>query len=392
DSDYRWMGSIAMDQAGNMALGFSRSGTAINPEIHFTGRLAGDAPGLMTQGEGTIIDGTGSQTGRNQSRWGDYSAMAIDPSDDCTFWYTNEYLSSNGAFNWKTRIASFKLPGCGASAGNDFSISASPTSLSLVQGTSGSISISTAVTSGTAGTVSLAVSGVPSGASAALNPGSVTAGGSATLNVSAGSAAAGTYTLTVTGTEGSVTHPTTVQLTVTAPNPNFTISASPGSLSLVQGTSGSSTISAPEGASRDTINLAVSDPPSGASASVAPTSICAVGSATLHVSAVCASTALFRSTVTGTEGSVTHPTAVQLTVTAPSPNFTISASPGSLSLVQGTSGSSTISTTVVGSGGTISLSVSGTRSEERRVGTEWSTTAGNSATQKRSAGSAARGT
>src|SRR5437588_5845109 len=239
DSDFRWMGSIAMDQAGNMALGFSRSGTAINPEIHFTGRLAGDAPGLMTQGEGTIIDGTGSQTGRNQSRWGDYSAMAIDPSDDCTFWYTNEYLSSNGAFNWKTRIASFKLPGCGASAGNDFSISASPTSLSLVQGTSGSISISTAVTSGTAGTVSLAVSGVPSGASAALNPGSVTAGGSATLNVSAGSAAAGTYTLTVTGTEGSVTHPTTVQLTVTAPSPNFTISASPGSLSLVQGTSGS---------------------------------------------------------------------------------------------------------------------------------------------------------
>src|SRR5207249_175660 len=71
DSSYRWMGSIAMDQAGDMALGFSRSGTAINPEIHFTGRLAGDALGLMTQGEGTIIDGTGSQTGRNQARWGD---------------------------------------------------------------------------------------------------------------------------------------------------------------------------------------------------------------------------------------------------------------------------------------------------------------------------------
>src|SRR5207249_12087931 len=94
-----------------------------------------------------------------------------------------------------------------------------------------------------AGTVSLAVSGVPSGASASLNPTSISAGGSATLSVSAGSAAAGTYTLTVTGTEGSVTHPTTVQLTVTAPSPNFTISASPSSLSLVQGASGSSTIS-----------------------------------------------------------------------------------------------------------------------------------------------------
>src|SRR5205814_1958170 len=176
DSDYRWMGSIAMDQAGNMALGFSRSGTAINPEIHFTARLAGDTLGQMTQGEGSIIDGTGSQTGRNLSRWGDYSAMAIDPSDDCTFWYTNEYIPSDGAFNWQTRIASFKLPGCPASAGNDFSISASPTSLSLVQGASGPISISTALTSGTAGTVSLAVSDVPSGASASFNPGSVTAG------------------------------------------------------------------------------------------------------------------------------------------------------------------------------------------------------------------------
>src|SRR2546423_14781480 len=97
------------------------------------------------------------------------------------------------------RVPSMKVPSCAASAGNQFSIPASPTSLSLVQGASGSISISTALTSGTAGTVSLAVSGVPSGASASLNPGSVTAGNSATLNVSAGSAAAGTYTLTVTG-------------------------------------------------------------------------------------------------------------------------------------------------------------------------------------------------
>src|SRR5205823_11117538 len=95
------------------------------------------------------------------SRWGDYSAMAIDPSDDCTCLYTYEYIPIDGAFNWKTLIASFRLPGCPASAGTDFSISTSPSSLSLAPGTSGSISISTAVTSGTAGTVSLAVSGVP---------------------------------------------------------------------------------------------------------------------------------------------------------------------------------------------------------------------------------------
>ena len=102
DSNFRWMGSIAMDQSGNMALGFSVSGSSIHPEIHYTGRLAGDPAGQMTQGEGTFIDGAGSQSGsRGLTRWGDYSMMAVDPSDDCTFWYTNEYIrrqaSSTGA-------------------------------------------------------------------------------------------------------------------------------------------------------------------------------------------------------------------------------------------------------------------------------------------------------
>ena len=85
-------------------------------------------PGVMTQGEATIVAGAGSQTG-SLTRWGDYSAMAVDPSDDCTFWYTNEYIPANGSFNWKTRIASFKFPSCGSTATNDFSISASPASL-----------------------------------------------------------------------------------------------------------------------------------------------------------------------------------------------------------------------------------------------------------------------
>ena len=336
DSDYRWMGSMAMDQAGNMALGFSLSGTTLHPEIHFTGRLAGDALGMMTQGEGTIINGAGSQGGSTGlSRWGDYSAMALDPSDDCTFWYTNEYIPANGEFNWKTRIASFKLPGCPASAGNDFSISASPTSLSLVQGTSGSSTIATAVTGGSAGTVSLAVSGVPSGASASFNPGSVTAGNSSMLNVSTGTAAPGTYTLTVKGTEGSATHSTTVKLTVTA-KPDFTISASPGTLSLAQGTSGSSSISTTVVGSAGTVGLAVSGAPSGATTSVTPASINAGGRATLNMNAGTAAPGTYTLTVKGTEGSATHSTTVRLTVTA-KPDFTISASPGTLSLAQGTS-------------------------------------------------------
>ncbi|TML63945.1 MAG: hypothetical protein E6G17_04145, partial [Actinobacteria bacterium] len=98
DSTYRWMGSIAMDKSENMALGFSASSSSINPGIRYTGRLPGDPFGVMGQGEGTIINGTGSQFSHPTSgaldRWGDYTSMAVDPTDDCTFWYTNEYLAA----------------------------------------------------------------------------------------------------------------------------------------------------------------------------------------------------------------------------------------------------------------------------------------------------------
>ncbi|MEK6226823.1 MAG: IPT/TIG domain-containing protein, partial [Chloroflexota bacterium] len=112
DAMYRWMGSAAMDQAGDIALGFSVSSSSTHPAVDYTGRLAGDALGTMTQGEGSVIAGLGSQNG-GLSRWGDYSSLSIDPVDDCTFWYTNEYLKANGRFNWSTRIASFKFPSCG---------------------------------------------------------------------------------------------------------------------------------------------------------------------------------------------------------------------------------------------------------------------------------------
>jgi len=115
DANFRWMGSIAMDHQGNMGLGFSLSSSTVHPRIAWTGRLAGDASGAMTQGEATIINGGGSQSGGlGLTRWGDYSAMRIDPSDDCTFWYTTEYIPSTGEFNWATQIASFKFPSCGA--------------------------------------------------------------------------------------------------------------------------------------------------------------------------------------------------------------------------------------------------------------------------------------
>ncbi len=104
----RWMGSIAMDRKSNMALGYSASSSTIFPGIRYTGRLVTDPAGTMPQGEATLFAGSGSQT--SGKRWGDYTQMSSDPADECTFWYVNEYLPSNGSFNWRTRIGSFRFP------------------------------------------------------------------------------------------------------------------------------------------------------------------------------------------------------------------------------------------------------------------------------------------
>jgi hypothetical protein len=127
DGVHRWMGSIAMDKNGNMSVGYSVvNGVDVYPGIRYTGRMAGDPLGQMTLGEGVVIDGSGVQTTTN-SRWGDYTSMNIDPVDDCTFWYVNEYYEVSGlplplpppplpppgtTAPWQTRIAAFTLPGC----------------------------------------------------------------------------------------------------------------------------------------------------------------------------------------------------------------------------------------------------------------------------------------
>ena len=110
DGNHRWMGSIAMDHNGNMALGYSISSSEMHPSIAITGRLAGDPLNEMGD-ENIFFAGTGSQND-GTDRWGDYSNMTVDPVDDCTFWYTQEYYQTNSGFNFKTRIASFKFPSC----------------------------------------------------------------------------------------------------------------------------------------------------------------------------------------------------------------------------------------------------------------------------------------
>ncbi len=113
DSNHRWMGSAAMDGSGNIALGFSVTGPFTFPSIRYTGRLAGDPPNVMTLGEADLVVGAGSQT-HSSGRWGDYSTLLVDPVDDCTFWYTQEYYAVTSEFGWQTRIGSFALPGCDA--------------------------------------------------------------------------------------------------------------------------------------------------------------------------------------------------------------------------------------------------------------------------------------
>ncbi len=109
DNHSRWMGSIAMDTAGSIALGYSVSSSSMYPAIRYTGRLKSDPLNLMTIAEGSVIEGGGCQTGSwgGRSRWGDYSGMSVDPSNPTTFWYTTEYYSTTSMSGWVTRIASF---------------------------------------------------------------------------------------------------------------------------------------------------------------------------------------------------------------------------------------------------------------------------------------------
>ena len=106
----RWMGAMAQDKNGNFLLGYSASSNSIRPSLRVAARAPTDAAGTLGV-ENTVIVGTGVQTG-GLSRWGDYSAMSVDPVDNCTFWFTSEYLKANGSFNWNTRIASVRLAGC----------------------------------------------------------------------------------------------------------------------------------------------------------------------------------------------------------------------------------------------------------------------------------------
>jgi len=324
DSNYRWMGSIAMDQTGDMALGYSVSSSSVSPSVRFTGRVPTD-PASTMETEVSLVAGSGSES-TGLTRWGDYSAMQVDPVDDCTFWYTTEYMKTTGTFNWNTRIGSFKFPSCGSTATPDFSIAASPSSLTLTQGSNGTSTITITSLNGFNSATTLSATGLPSGVTAAFstNPVTLPANGSATstLTLTASSTATtGTATVTVTGTSGSTTHSTTITLRVNpAASPNFTIAASPSSLTITQGGNGTSTITiTSQNSFSSATTLSATGLPGGVTAafSTNPVTPPANGSATSTLTLTASATATTGNatvTVTGTSGSLTHSATIALTV------------------------------------------------------------------------------
>ena len=246
-----------------------------------------------------------------------------------------------------------------------FTISASPASLTVVQGNQGTSTITSTITSGFNSAISLSASGAPTGTTVSFNPTTIPApgSGSSTMTVSVGAGtASGTYPITVTGTGGGTQQTATVTLTVTPP-PNFTIAASPTSLSIPQGNQGSSTITTTiSGAFNSAIALSATGAPNGTTISFNPSTIPAPGAGTSTMTiTVGLSTALgtYPVTLTGSGGGIQQNTTFTLTVTAAA-NFVISASPSSVSVPQGNQGTSTTTTTISGSFNSgIGLSASG---------------------------------
>jgi hypothetical protein len=322
DSNFRWMGSIAMDQNQNILLGYSVSNSSIFPSISYTGRAPTDPLGTM-QSEASIIAGAGSQI-NTSNRWGDYTSMAIDAADDCTMWYTNEYYMLTASFDWSTRLASLKFNGCGGPPTPDFSLTASPSSQTVVQGGSTSYTVTASPLNNFSGTVNLTVSGCPANTMCTLNPTSLTLppAGNSTLRVqTASTTPTGTYILTITGTSGTLTHSTHVTLVVTsAQPPDFSISASPSSQSIRRGSSTTytTTVTALNGFS-GTVSLSVTGCPSSASCTFSPTSVTLPPSpknSTLTVSTGRKTpTGGYTLTITGTSGTLHHSTNMSLIVT-----------------------------------------------------------------------------
>jgi len=338
-----WAGYIALVNQQLASIGDSTIGF-INPTIYAENESGGALTAAYTTDFHDITSGTS----------GSYSA--VTGYDLVTGWG-----SPNGAGLINALAPTSQTPA--------FTLAASPTSVSVVVGNSGSSTITTTVSGGFNSAIALSASGQPSGVTVTFSPTSIAAPGSGTSTATlavASTTATGTYTITVTGTGGGITHTATISLTVTsAPVPAFTLTASPTSVSVAQGSSGGSTLTTTvSGGFNSAIALIASGQPSGVTATFNPASIAAPGSGTSTLTLAVASTTAtgtYTITVTGTGGGITHTATVTLTVTPASVGtYTISVSPTSGYLHRGQSGYAVV--TITGSGGfagTVALSATG---------------------------------
>ena len=221
-----------------------------------------------------------------------------------------------------TGLSPLKFAETAVAAGPNFSLSAAPGTLSVVQGTNLPSTITVNPTGGFSGSVSLTASGLPTGVTASFNPATTTSTSTLTLTASS-SATTGPATITITGTSGSTVQTTTIALTVAAPA-NFSLSAAPGTLSIVQGANSPSTITVnPTGGFSGSVSLTASGLPSGVTASFNPATTTSTSALTLTANSS-ATTGPATITITGTSGSLVQTTTLNLTVTAPG-TYSISA-------------------------------------------------------------------
>ncbi|MDX1556408.1 MAG: hypothetical protein R3212_10310, partial [Xanthomonadales bacterium] len=228
DGESRWMGGINMDQSANIAYGYNISSASMNPEIRIAGRLRTDTPGLLRDETQCSPTGTGAQTGLfgGRARWGDYATMAVDPVDQCTFWFTNEYYPVTANSSWGTRICTLEFESCGDA---DFLLESIPNSRIPVCGADATAEVRVGEFGTLGENVSLSQGPVPGGVSLAFGSTSIAAGESTevTLNGSAG-LADGNYTATVNGVAAGLNRSTDIRIGVSAAAPAQPTLVSPG--------------------------------------------------------------------------------------------------------------------------------------------------------------------